>query len=302
MRDVQNALNYARDAENSALKNVQLPKVSVLIVTHNDERTIEKCLKSIASQDYSNLEIIIVDAQSGDSSVQIASKYATKIIKLKSNVLGRSRQISVANSSGILLAILDADVVVPSNWISTAVSKFKRGVGIAWSFNEPPSNSSIVARGFFSFWREILSYRIQSGRGPIAGSNSMYLREAVDAVGGFDEKSHYSEDIDLGSRIQELGYSIAILEVPIIHDTMRSLGKYTRNQLWAARDFSKHGLHHSRLSMQDIAYEHIFLGSRGFIKGLFAKRDFSWLVFPLLLFIRVYAYSITFFINRTNRF
>jgi glycosyltransferase involved in cell wall biosynthesis len=282
------------------LKHTELPKVSFLIVTHNDERTIEKCLKSIIDQGYPDIEIVVVDACSSDSSVKIASKYAHKIVRLQSNILGKSRQISVENSSGDLLAIMDADVIVPPNWVFSAVSKFDEGVGIAWSYNEPPVNSSIVARAFFNFWKEVFTERVKSGRGPIAGSNSMYLRKAIYDVGGFDMTSHYSEDVDLGSRIQESGYSIAILEVPIIHDTMRSLGKYTRNQLWAAKDFSKHGLHRSRLSMQDIAYEHIFLGTRGFIKGLFVKRDFSWLVFPLLLSIRVCAYSITFFISRTK--
>ena len=75
---------------------------------------------------------------------------------------------------------------------------------------------------------------------------------------------------------------------------MRSLKKYTRNQLWAAKDFSSRGLRHSRLSSTDIIYEHMCLGTRGFVKGLFVKRDFSWLVFPLLVFIRVSVYSITF--------
>jgi cellulose synthase/poly-beta-1,6-N-acetylglucosamine synthase-like glycosyltransferase len=274
------------------------PKVSFLVVTHNDELTLEKCLKSIIKQDYPLFELIVVDASSVDSSIRIANRYADKIILLKSNVLGKSRQISVDNSEGELLAIMDADTVLPPNWTIEAVSKFAQGVGIAWSFNEPPANSSIIARAFFNYWKEVLSDRIKNGRGPIAGSNSMYLKKAVVEVGGFDVRSHYSEDIDLGARVQDRGYTIAILDEPIFHDTMRTLKKYTKNQLWAAKDFSKQGLNRSRLSLRDIAYEHLFLGTRGFIKGIFKKREFSWVVFPLLLSIRILAYTTIFFKNR----
>lgn len=284
------------------MKDAELPKISFAIITHNDERTIEKCLKSIVNQDYPRIEIVIVDACSSDSSVKLAKEYADKLIQLRSNILGRSRQISVANSTGDLLAIIDADIVLPPNWVSGAVSKFDRGVGIVWSYNEPPDNSSVIARSFFNFWKSVETDRIRSGRGPIAGSNSVYLRKAVDRVGGFDKDSHYSEDVDLAARIQELGYSVAILDIPLIHDTMYSLAKYTRNQLWAAKDFARHGLGHSRLSLHDIVYEHIYVGTRGFVKGLFREHEFSWLVFPILLFIRVFVYSITFFESMMARF
>jgi glycosyltransferase involved in cell wall biosynthesis len=274
---------------------VHNPCVSFIIVTHNDERTIEKCLKSIVNQDYPRYEIIVVDACSYDSSVKLGRKYANKIIELNHNILGSSRQIGVENSSGDFLAIMDADVVLPENWVSKAVKKFdKAGVGIVWSYNEPPPNSSAVARCFFNFWKAIMRDRIKSGRAPFAGSNSLYLKKAIDEVGGFDKHSHYSEDVDLAVRIQELGYTVSILHEPIVHDTIYSLTKYTRNQLWAAKDFSKHGLRRSGLTLHDITYEHIYISALSFINGLFRERKFSWLLFPLLLIIRVIIYSIFF--------
>jgi cellulose synthase/poly-beta-1,6-N-acetylglucosamine synthase-like glycosyltransferase len=288
--------------EKSFLKHTEPPKVSFLIVTHNDERTIERCLKSIVNQIYPNIEIVVVDACSSDSSVKIASKYANKVICLSTNILGNSRQVSVTNSTGDLLAIFDADVIIPRHWVASAVSKFDRGVGIVSAYNVPPADSTIVAHAFFIYWREFYTERIRTGKGPLAGSNCLYLRKAVEAVGGFDVNSHYSEDVDLGSRIQDLGYKVAVLDIPIIHDTMRSLKKYTKNQLWAAKDFSKHGLNRSRLSTKDIVYEHFYLGTRGFLKGVFIEREKSWIVFPLLLLIRVYAYSITFFMKTVTDF
>jgi cellulose synthase/poly-beta-1,6-N-acetylglucosamine synthase-like glycosyltransferase len=271
-----------------------LRKISFLVVIHNDQRTIKNCLESITKQTYPNKEIVIVDANSIDDSVKIAEKYTNQIILLKSNVLGKSRQISVDSSHGELLAIMDADVILPPGWAAEAVSTFVDNVGIAWSFNEAPKNSSIVARAFFNYWKESLSDRIKKSKGPIAGSNSMYLRKAVEEVGGFDTKSHYSEDIDLGCRVSDAGYKIAILSTPIIHDTMNSLSKFTRNQLWAASDFSNNGLNRSRLSSSDIVYEHLCIGTNGFLRGIFKNRDKSWAIYPLLLSIRTLAYCIVF--------
>lgn len=51
-----------------------LPKVSFCIPTLNNEDTIEKCLSSIANQDYPSVEIIIVDGNSKDKTIEIAKK------------------------------------------------------------------------------------------------------------------------------------------------------------------------------------------------------------------------------------
>ena len=55
--------------------------VSVIIPTLNSSRTLDKCLKSVRSQDYPYLsEIIIADGGSTDHTIQIAEKYEAKIV------------------------------------------------------------------------------------------------------------------------------------------------------------------------------------------------------------------------------
>jgi glycosyltransferase involved in cell wall biosynthesis len=62
---------------------MQLPLVSFGIPTYNEERTIERCLESIFSQDYprDRLEVIIIDDGSSDRTLEICARYPVRIIR-----------------------------------------------------------------------------------------------------------------------------------------------------------------------------------------------------------------------------
>jgi len=55
------------------------PLVSIVITTKNEEKNIENCLKSIVNQTYKNIEIIVVDNNSSDSTKEISLKYTDKV-------------------------------------------------------------------------------------------------------------------------------------------------------------------------------------------------------------------------------
>ena len=57
-------------------------KVSIIIRTFNESQYIEELLMSIRSQTISDTEIIIVDSESTDNTVQIASKYLNKLVQV----------------------------------------------------------------------------------------------------------------------------------------------------------------------------------------------------------------------------
>lgn len=52
-----------------------LLKVSVITISHNSSSTIEKTLKSVESQSYQNIEHIIIDGNSSDSTIEICNKF-----------------------------------------------------------------------------------------------------------------------------------------------------------------------------------------------------------------------------------
>ncbi len=79
--------------------------LSVVIITKNEEKNIEECLKTIQ---WAN-EIIVVDDQSSDSTIEIAHRYSTKIIQRKMDNEGRHRNFAYAQASNPWILSLDAD-------------------------------------------------------------------------------------------------------------------------------------------------------------------------------------------------
>lgn len=63
------------------MKN-NIPLVSVIIPTYNSARTLETTLKSIKKQTYQNIEIIVVDNNSKDTTKKIAEKYADSVYNI----------------------------------------------------------------------------------------------------------------------------------------------------------------------------------------------------------------------------
>jgi len=59
------------------------PTVSIIIKTYNEEKNIGNCLNIIFNQTYRDFEVIIVDSESGDDTLKIASKFPVTIIKIK---------------------------------------------------------------------------------------------------------------------------------------------------------------------------------------------------------------------------
>ena len=90
-----------------------MKKVSVVIPTHNSSLFIDECIKSVINQTYKNLEIIIVDDCSSDSTLSIIKNYKDKrikIIKLKSNRgVSNARNKGIDEATGNYLCFLDSD-------------------------------------------------------------------------------------------------------------------------------------------------------------------------------------------------
>lgn len=95
------------------------PKITIVIPTYNEEKNIEKCLKSIFRQNYpqDKLEIILVDNYSKDKTVAVAKQFPVKIIYSRLKNPERSKMLAFRQAQGELFYYLDADVeLVGRNW------------------------------------------------------------------------------------------------------------------------------------------------------------------------------------------
>ncbi|MGI6484536.1 MAG: glycosyltransferase [Candidatus Dojkabacteria bacterium] len=91
------------------------PLVSIVIPVHNGERYIKEAIDSCINQTYKNIEIIVVDDKSTDSTLEILKEYGEKIIVLpveKQNGLGNVINIGIRASKGKYIARMDADDIM----------------------------------------------------------------------------------------------------------------------------------------------------------------------------------------------
>lgn len=102
------------------------PKVSVIIPTYNTARFLEKCLSSIASQSYRNIEIIIVNDGSTDNTDEIISHFISKeeraiYITQKNQGVSAARNIALKRATGEYIIFCDSDDYTPENAILNLV-------------------------------------------------------------------------------------------------------------------------------------------------------------------------------------
>ena len=87
-----------------------MDKISVVVCVKNEEERIRACLEGIIKN--SPDEIIVVDGNSYDNTVRIASEFTNKIIITKNSNLTRDRQIGINAANNNFIAMIDGDHVL----------------------------------------------------------------------------------------------------------------------------------------------------------------------------------------------
>lgn len=108
------------------------PIVSIIVPTYNEEDDIEITLDALIKLRYINKEIIVVDDCSEDNTASIVGKYEndTSIVLIKQKI---NRGVSVARNVGIqkaigeIIIILNADVILPPDFINRILPHYKNG-------------------------------------------------------------------------------------------------------------------------------------------------------------------------------
>ena len=113
MQTVNNEIQYQNNTLQSRNDSKKLNDlISIIVNVYNGEKYIKKCLDSIVCQTYKNLEIIIVNDGSTDSTLSICNSYSDKRIKIittPNQGLGLSRNTGIENANGEYLYFVDAD-------------------------------------------------------------------------------------------------------------------------------------------------------------------------------------------------
>ena len=85
------------------------PLVTVITATLNSASTIAECINSVASQDYSNIEHIIIDGVSTDGTLEILRSFGADFISEQDSGIYHAFNKGIARSSGQIIHFLNAD-------------------------------------------------------------------------------------------------------------------------------------------------------------------------------------------------
>jgi glycosyltransferase involved in cell wall biosynthesis len=222
----------------------------VVVAAFNSADTIGAALESLLRQEFEDREAVVVDDASSDATAERVREFHDPRIRLIVNETnagsGASRNRAIAALDTELVAVLDADDICEPTRFAAQVAAFDAdpqltvlGAQVAdfgtWggpevSFAWPTSDADIRAR--------------MRTRMSIAHCAAMYRRDAVLAVGGYDERLRRAQDFALMLRLGDVKFG-ALPSVELLYRTVRPLplGYVIRSGRGAylARLWNQHG-------------------------------------------------------------
>lgn len=230
-------VNFA--SENEILVNKENIKISVIIPTKNAGENFEYLLICLTNQKgFEDVEIIVVDSGSIDGTVQLANEYGAKVIRIKPEDFSHSyaRNLGAEKASGKYLLFVTQDILPPSEkWIYELFSAIKNNPVSAVSCVEfPRKDADLFYR--VSTWSHYNFLGVNNTdkimEKPVNESYVFLRRNCQlsditclidkDTFMNYKYRFEYAEDLDLGLRLINDGYKLALLSsVKVIHSHNR---------------------------------------------------------------------------------
>ena len=237
------------------------PFFSVLIVNYNAGDLLQDALNSLKKQTFTDFEVVVIDNDSQDSSVENLNTEGLPRVRLlrenQNHGFARGNNLAVQAANGKWLALLNPDATADANWLAEIYAATERHdscrVFACGQINmDEPELLDGAGDAYFAFgipWRGGFEHPISelpskdSHCFSPCGASAIYERDLFLSIGGFDERFFcYCEDIDLGIRLQLSGEKCVFLPDAIIHHKgSATSGRYSyftmyhgfRNRTWA---------------------------------------------------------------------
>lgn len=213
--------------------------VSIIIITFNPGKLIIDCLNSIKNSNYHAFEVIIVDNNSIDNSIN-AIKDSFKfihIIHLNHNIgYGAAANLGINQAKGGLIIIMNQDIIVNEDWLINLVRAYKNnGVAIYQPKILRTTNPNVISSA--GNLRNLAAFPILRGSGMssklfnkteelhyASGACFMIPKTIIKTIGLFDPAYFmYAEDLDLGWRALLFGYKLIYVPPAIVYHGIHRL-------------------------------------------------------------------------------
>ena len=247
---------------------MKYPKVAIIISTFNQEKLLEKCLKSLRKKtDYENYKVFLIDdSGKGDIGRNIRKKFGWVNVSInkknlgfsKSNNIGIEKTLKNYNPYYILLLNDDTEIV-DRNWLKkmVEVGESDKKIGIlGCKVVYPDGNVQWVKNDTSSAIKEVYN---------VIGACFMIKRSVIEEIGLLDEKFSpvYGEESDFCFRALKKGFRLIYVgKTKILHHGSVSTKTIFNEKIWFLK--KKHGIRLEWLNFdfsKIIKYGFIHMGS-----------------------------------------
>lgn len=267
-------------------------KFSIVINTLNRAHTLPAALESLQWLRYPHFEVIVVNGPSTDDTEAVLQPYMDRIKygRCPEANLSMSRNIGIAMSAGDIVCFMDDDAVPEPDWLNQLATGYTEhavaGVGgfirdhTGYSFQ-----CKVVACDRFGngeSFDTVEAAGLDTGPKPfrftgLTGTNSSFRREALIAIGGFDQEYvYFLDETDVIVRLLDAGYRIELVPNAEIHhkyasSDLRTADRIPKSVYFSVRSKAYFCVRHGAAATSlDAAMRHL----DHYQKGL--RRDYRW--------------------------
>ena len=193
------------------------PDVSIIVIAYNEERRIGPCLDALLSQNTPVVyEVIVINDGSSDATAKIVEQRQGRhpSLRLLSHTTNRgrgaARRTGQDASDSPWIAFVDADIVVPPNWLRRCMEELSSASGVS-GIAQPDGDCAVIWRLCQATLRE------RPGSAEITGNNLLLSRDALNRV-PFSPTARLGEDFRLAKLMKENGLELrTVRDLKVVH-------------------------------------------------------------------------------------
>jgi glycosyltransferase involved in cell wall biosynthesis len=216
------------------------PRVSIVIPAYNEEEHLRACLEAIYNQSVMPYEVIVADNNSTDGTLDIVDSFPlVKVVKVAKQGVVYARDAGFNLASGDIIGRIDADTILPRDWIAKVNEIFddQSIMAVSGSLHFYDIGWSKVVDSVESYWRNWMAEKMAvHERIFLLGANMAIRRSAWENVKySLCHSKRLHEDLDLALHLSEDGLRVAYnaclkanVSARRIDSSFLSLWKYTR--------------------------------------------------------------------------
>ena len=186
-----------------------LPRISIITPSLNQSRYIERTIRSVVTQDYPDLEYLVVDGGSSDGTVELLKQYGSRIRWISEKDRGQSHAVNkgLALATGEVCGFLNADDLYEPGALRRVGEFFSARPEAMWltgrcriiDSSDREIRKSITA--YKNFWLRRGTYETLLVLNYVSQPATFWRRRVMAEMGFLNEKLYYGMDYDYWLRI-----------------------------------------------------------------------------------------------------